>query len=184
MIERMWQKKVDPKWLKATVYGANDGIVTTFAVVSGVAGAGLSARVVLILGIANLIADGLSMGVGDYLGEMSEQRWRERKGGRFEDSGLWRTGVITFLAFVVAGTLPLLPYLWASWGMPMPIDWQFLISALATACAMFTVGSLRTLLTGGAWWKNGLEMLLIGAIAASTAYGLGYGVERWIGNGV
>ena len=38
--------------LEIFVYGANDGIVTTFAVVAGVAGAGLSTRVVLILGVA------------------------------------------------------------------------------------------------------------------------------------
>ena len=60
--------------LKAAVYGANDGIITTFAVVAGVAGAGLSPSVVLILGISNIIADGLSMGIGDYLGERSERR--------------------------------------------------------------------------------------------------------------
>ncbi len=49
------------------VYGANDGIVTTFAVVSGVAGAELSYATVVILGLANVIADGLSMGLGNYL---------------------------------------------------------------------------------------------------------------------
>ncbi|NCN83117.1 MAG: hypothetical protein GW947_04070 [Candidatus Pacebacteria bacterium] len=43
----------DPKLLKAAVYGANDGIVTTFAVVAGVAGAHLATNVVIILGIAN-----------------------------------------------------------------------------------------------------------------------------------
>jgi VIT1/CCC1 family predicted Fe2+/Mn2+ transporter len=59
---------INPRFLKAAVYGANDGIITTFAVVAGVAGAGLSVKIVLILGIANLIADGCSMGFGDYLG--------------------------------------------------------------------------------------------------------------------
>lgn len=49
------------------VYGANDGIVTTFAIVSGVAGAELSYATVVILGLANVLADGLSMGLGNYL---------------------------------------------------------------------------------------------------------------------
>jgi VIT1/CCC1 family predicted Fe2+/Mn2+ transporter len=49
------------------VYGANDGIITTFAVVAGVTGVALSARAVLIVGVANLPADGLSRGVGNYL---------------------------------------------------------------------------------------------------------------------
>ena len=54
-----------PGLLKAAVYGANDGIITTFAVVSAVAGAGLDPKIIIILGLANLIADGFSMGVGD-----------------------------------------------------------------------------------------------------------------------
>ncbi len=55
------------------VYGANDGIVTTFAVVSGVAGAQLSPSIVIILGIANVLADALSMGLGNYLSGRSKQ---------------------------------------------------------------------------------------------------------------
>lgn len=54
------------------VYGGIDGIVTTFAVVSAVAGAGLEPGVVLILGFANLISDGLSMGISAYLAERSD----------------------------------------------------------------------------------------------------------------
>jgi vacuolar iron transporter family protein len=49
------------------VYGATDGAVTTFAIVAGVYGASLSPIIILILGIANLIADGFSMAVGNYL---------------------------------------------------------------------------------------------------------------------
>ena len=49
------------------IYGANDGIITTFAVVAGVAGGGLSHSAVLIVGAANLAADGLSMAVGNFL---------------------------------------------------------------------------------------------------------------------
>ncbi len=55
------------------VYGANDGIITTFAVVAASAGAGMSATIILILGIANLVADGFSMGASKYLSLKSEQ---------------------------------------------------------------------------------------------------------------
>ncbi len=61
------------EYLKEMVLGGTDGIVTTFAVVAGVEGAGLAAGVILILGIANILADGLSMAVGNYLGSKSEQ---------------------------------------------------------------------------------------------------------------
>jgi len=55
------------------VYGANDGIITTFAVVAGVAGAELATSTVLILGFANLLADGFSMGASNFLAIRSRE---------------------------------------------------------------------------------------------------------------
>jgi len=67
-----------PSYLRDFIYGAIDGAVTTFAVVAGVEGAGLSASVVLILGGANLIADGFSMAVSNFLGLRAERQQLER----------------------------------------------------------------------------------------------------------
>ncbi len=72
------------KWsedfLAEFVYGGIDGIVTTFAVVSAVAGAGLEPGVVLILGFANLVSDGLSMGISAYLAEKSDvEQFRKQR---------------------------------------------------------------------------------------------------------
>lgn len=74
------------KYIKSAVYGGLDGIITTFAVVAGVAGAALSSGIVLILGFANLIADGLSMAIGDYLSTKSEQEYQnaERRREQWE----------------------------------------------------------------------------------------------------
>ena len=66
------------------VFGALDGIITTFAVVAGVAGAALSSQVVLILGFANLFGDGSSMALGNYLSTKSEQQYGERERKREE----------------------------------------------------------------------------------------------------
>lgn len=60
-------------YIRDFIYGGIDGAVTTFAVVSGVAGAELSVTVVLILGFANLVADGFSMAASNYLGTRAEQ---------------------------------------------------------------------------------------------------------------
>jgi VIT1/CCC1 family predicted Fe2+/Mn2+ transporter len=61
------------EYLGEFVYGGIDGSVTTFAVVAGSAGAGLESKVVIILGFANLLADGFAMSVGSYLSTKSEQ---------------------------------------------------------------------------------------------------------------
>ena len=67
-----------PSYLSDFIYGAIDGAVTTFAVVAGAAGADLDESVVIILGGANLIADGFSMGVSNFLGSRAERQQRER----------------------------------------------------------------------------------------------------------
>ncbi len=59
-------------YIRDFIYGGVDGAVTTFAVVSGVAGAELSTKVVLILGFANLVADGFSMAASNFLGTRAE----------------------------------------------------------------------------------------------------------------
>ncbi len=64
------------------VYGGLDGIITTFAVVSGVVGASLDARIILVLGLANLLADGFSMATGSYLSTKSENELYERERAR------------------------------------------------------------------------------------------------------
>jgi len=65
-------------YLKDFIYGSIDGIITTFAIVSGVIGAELSSGVIIILGLANLLADGFSMGISNYLGTKSENEIVEK----------------------------------------------------------------------------------------------------------
>jgi VIT1/CCC1 family predicted Fe2+/Mn2+ transporter len=65
-------------YLRDFIYGAIDGTVTTFAVVAGVQGASLAPGIVIILGTANLIADGFSMAVSSFLATRAEAQLRER----------------------------------------------------------------------------------------------------------
>lgn len=62
----------DVSYLRDWVYGGIDGAVTTFAIVAGSVGASLSTNVILILGVANLLADGFSMAAANYTGSKSE----------------------------------------------------------------------------------------------------------------
>jgi VIT1/CCC1 family predicted Fe2+/Mn2+ transporter len=214
-------------YLRDMVYGANDGIITTFAVVAGVAGASLDVKIVLILGIANLIADGFAMATGNFLGTRSENQFkmREREMEEWEvvhvpdeekkeieaifkkkgfsgeklkqvtniitsNKKVWvdemmihelgiipgeegnplKNGFATFIAFVLAGFLPLIPYI-------IGVSDGFTIAIIMTGIALFSVGALRNIFTKQNWIIAGLEMLGVGAIAAVVAYGLGYWIE-------
>ena len=80
-------------YLRDWVYGGIDGSVTTFAVVTGVGGADLPVRIILILGFANLLADGFSMAASNYLGTRTEGqeadflRAREQRHIRHDPAG-------------------------------------------------------------------------------------------------
>lgn len=228
MAERNKHEKFLSGYIKDIIYGANDGIITTFVVVAGVAGASLSTRVILILGFANLIADGISMAASNYLGAYSEaevikrEELRERHEIKvapreeteeirqiFRSHGydekdteelvglvkknedfwlglmmryelnlmpasggkIFAGAVATFFSFVIAGALPLLPYIALADGGTI------LVSGIATAVSLFVVGAARSLVTRVNWFISGLEMLLIGGIAAAVAYFIGYAVS-------
>jgi VIT1/CCC1 family predicted Fe2+/Mn2+ transporter len=164
-------RRLAEHYLKDLVYGANDGIITTFAVVAGVAGAQLDARIVLILGFANLLADGFSMGASNFLSIRSDEAVRQSSGLAVLEPFPGRHAVATFGAFVVAGCVPLLSYVVADAAAP------FLTAVMLTLTTLFVVGAARALVTGVRWWWSGLEMLAVGSAAAAVAYGVGAFVE-------
>jgi vacuolar iron transporter family protein len=154
-------------YLADLVYGANDGIITTFAVVAGVAGAALSPRIVLILGVANLVADGFSMGASNFLSIRSEESARAAEGRGVREPFPVRHGLATFAAFLVAGAVPLAAYL-----LPAAGD-RFAVATGLTLATLFVVGASRSFVSRKPWWRSGAEMLAVGAAAAAVAYGLG-----------
>lgn len=159
------------------VLGANDGIITSFAVISGAAGAGLPAFVVIVLGLANLVADGISMGLSNYLSLRSTKEAELNIGineSRLDHPS--RHGLATGISFALAGALPLMPYLF---GVQQHL--QFSVAIATTAATLFTIGALRTLVTGRHWLRSGFEMLFVGGIAALAAYGVGAAVKTIFG---
>jgi len=71
-------------YIQSLVFGGVDGIITSFAVVAAIVGAGYSTFYILAIGIANLIADGLSMGLGDYMSSDSEIKFAKTELAREE----------------------------------------------------------------------------------------------------
>jgi VIT1/CCC1 family predicted Fe2+/Mn2+ transporter len=225
-IRRRLEGRKKVSYLGDAVLGAIDGCVTTFAVVAGASGGNLSPAVALLLGTANLLADGFSMAVSNYQraksemellakvraveerhidqipgGEKEEVRQiYQRKGfeepllGRIVeqitgDRNLWietmlqeehgfsltkifplRSGVITFVAFLAVGSIPLIPYLLF---FNLPPHSRFVASALLTAGAFFGIGFLKGSLLNRPPIKTALETLGVGGGAAALAYAVG-----------
>lgn len=216
------------------VYGGIDGAITTFAVVAGAEGAGLGISVVVILGVANLIADGFSMSVGNFFSTKAErdnydkhkqvEYWeienlREKeieeireiysnkgfKGELLEqvvdvitgDKDVWvdtmmkeelemvkgekaphKTAAVTFISFILVGSVPLLSYLLIGNGSDNFTSELFLYSCVLTAVALSIVGGLKSMVTEKNVIIGILETLLLGGIAAFLAYYVGDVLEK------
>ena len=225
-------------YLRDFVYGAIDGAVTTFAIVSGVAGAGLSSGVLLVLGLANLVADGFSMAVSAFQGIRTDEELRDHlrrleefhireypEGEREEIRQIFRlkgfdgelleqivevvtqdreqwvstmiqeehgltlqgphaltAGLVTFGAFLVAGSVPLAVFV-LDLLAPGVIYAPFLCSSVLTAVAFFSIGAVRSLFVHRTWFGAGLETLAAGTVAAAIAWGIGWALRGMIGTG-
>lgn len=213
-------------FLKQIVFGGNDGIVTTFAIVAGFAGAQaegtgqIGGIAVLVFGLANLFADAVSMGLGEFLSLRSRHAmYRTRRGqvagarsdvavrrfllarglaeqdtervaevlGRHPDvltdlamtfehgmtdpeqESPWVSGLVTFMAFVAFGSLPLVPYFIGSVS-----ESTLLWSVGTTASALIALGLLRWRVTEDPALRAIGETVLVGAICAGVAYGVGW----------
>ncbi len=160
-------------YLRDIIYGALDGVITTLAVVAGATGANLGARVAVILGLANLVADGLSMGASNYLGLKSEL---QQLGRSVEEEMPWRHGAATFAAFAVAGAIPLIAFL-----LPGPPAATLAWAVAAAAAVLLFVGAARARFirqqTPG---RAGLEMLAVGLAAGAAAYGVGAAARLFV----
>ena len=94
--------------LSEFIYGGMDGIITTVAIISATLGANIHTKYALILGLANIIADGFSMGISRY-NSLTDLRQM----GNSIVSPL-QSALYTFLFFIIMGSIPLIPFLFVS----------------------------------------------------------------------
>lgn len=155
--------------IRDIVIAGNDGVVTTFAVVAGSLGASLSPSIILILGFANLFADGLSMSTGAFLGVKSELEFEHQKLGRkpFEN------GLTTFISFVISGLIPLLPYLFR-------LSNPFMISSLSVCLTLILIGIFRGAVVQKNIFRTTVENIVVGGASAVIAFVVGNLVERYL----
>jgi VIT1/CCC1 family predicted Fe2+/Mn2+ transporter len=229
MVARRLRQLPGTSWVPDAVLGGIDGCVTTFAIVAGTVGAGLPTATALILGLANLVADGFSMAVSNFEaaraqvdhanamrrreaehidaipeGEIEELRqifsrkglsgatldtvvatissnretWIETM--MSEELGLQRasprplrSALVTFLSFVLVGTVPLLPLL-----TPSPAQLEFTASAALAALMFFLVGAMKRSGNAAAAVRAGVQTLLTGSLAAGLAFAAGYALRN------
>ncbi|MEK6925835.1 MAG: VIT1/CCC1 transporter family protein [Nanoarchaeota archaeon] len=171
---------LEHKYLPEFVYGGIDGAVTTFAVVSGAIGASLNPVIVLILGFANLIGDGFSMSISNYLSTKSERELHPKHRFSFGKPPV-KTALATFLSFFIIGFIPLFSFVLAAiFKNNYLISSQFALSFVLTGVALCVVGFFKGRIVGKHPLKSSIETLIIGGVAAALAFMAGYLVKSFL----
>ncbi len=162
------------EYLSSVVFAIADGIVTTFAIVAGSAGASLSPNIVLILGFANLFADGFSMASGNYLGRKSEIEYEEVRGKNPKYIGTPLIhGILTFASFSLSGLIPLLPFLFSDSN-------PFMISTFLVILSLLGAGFLKSFYIRENPIKGGVEVFATGGLAAFVAFVTGFLINKYV----
>jgi VIT1/CCC1 family predicted Fe2+/Mn2+ transporter len=157
------------RYLGEFVYGSFDGVVTTFAVIAASAGASLSSAVIVVLALANLIADGFSMGSSAFLSDKAHGSDKLENGKTPK-----MVGLSTFIAFVLIGFLPAIPYLIdVVVGLGTNSTELFMVSSSMAVVAFLMVALIKAKGDNSSPFRSIIETIGLGVLAAALAYFLG-----------
>ncbi len=170
------------KFLWEFVYGGIDGVITTFAVVAWATGGWLPVKVILILGFANLIADGVSMSVGNYLSTKAEYARYQKEHGKQKTDYVppAYTALATLISFIIVWFVPLLIYVLDAIWFDFDTTTLFVRASVLTGLAFIFIGIAKTTVAKVPLLQSVLETLGLGTVAAFLAYYVGVFLEKLI----
>lgn len=153
--------------LSEFIYGGMDGIITTVAIIGGVIGANISTKYALILGLANLLADGFSMGISRYNSLIDIEK---------ANVSPFLSAIATFVSFVLIGSIPFIPFLFINIHYE---DTLKLWLALSSIFAFLLIGIVKGYYTNN-MIKTIFEVLVIGSIGVYISYSVSRYVRHQI----
>jgi predicted membrane protein (TIGR00267 family) len=167
--------------LREVILGAQDNLINVLATVLGVAiGAG-RADMVALAGLATGVAEAISMGGVLYTSTCAERDLDKQAAGAAEDDDAppmrlrtkdpMRAAVVTFIAALIAAAIPLSPF------AVLPLRPAMLASALVSIGALFVLGGWKGGVTARSWWRDGLQFVAIGSVAALASALIGIGLR-------
>jgi len=155
----------------ARIFGSMDGVISTLAVIAGVAGATTNHTIVLVAGVAAMMAEAISMGFSSY----SSARVRERILGHKKAlvKRTAREGAEFWLVTMGGGAIPLVPFLLRLTDTITSLK----IAVVLSVVFLFSIGVYTGKLTKKNALQEGLFNAIIGMIAAAVTYVVGYGIS-------
>lgn len=158
-----------PVYFRNFLFGVEDSLVSTVGLLSGIAMGGVERETILLTGVVLIFVEALSMAAGSFLVESSVEEYTHVKNHNEGPAG---GGVVMFVSYVIAGLIPLTPYIFTA----APVATY--ISVLASLLALFVLGVIGGSLSHKKVVQRGLRMMIIGGVAIVTgvAAGLVFGL--------
>ena len=139
------------------VFGAEDSLVSTVGMLSGIASAGIDREVIVISGIVLIFVEAFSMSVGSFLSERVTEEYQN--GFNSKTSKSLQAAIIMLFSYFISGLIPLLPYIF------LDVTTAFWQSIVASLVALFGLGYLSARILRTNLLKNALRMMVIGGTA-------------------
>ena len=147
--------KINPDYLRSTVFGFQDALVSTTGIVVGISVGVDNKQFILLSALVTISVEALSMGAGQYL---SEKTVHELPQNRHRDN-LLTGGLIMFISYLLGGLIPIIPIIFS---IP-PLS--SILSIIFAFIGLFSLGFVKAKLFQGKTWRSALEMLIIGGLA-------------------
>jgi len=150
-------------YIRNVVFGVEDSLVSTVGLLSGIDIGHVPNSTILFTGIVFIAVEAFSMAVGSFLSEESVQEYEVKENSAAKTSKIALTstigGVIMFISFVVAGFIPLVPYLISSGSTSL------VTSIIISLVALGILGYTSAKVTKAAPWKRTFRMIILGGSA-------------------
>ena len=161
--------------LKDIILGGQDGLVNVLGIILGVAAATFQTKIIIVAGLAAAFAESISMAavaytstdaaLSYYNSKLKKSRLMSLLKEEYENPK--KSALIVGLSAIIGSLIPLAPFFF------LPVKISIIVALILAALALFITGTIKAKLTKGNEFRSGLEMLIIGMLAALVGYLIG-----------
>ncbi len=158
------KRKIEGDYLRTSIFGFEDALVSTTGVIIGVAAGAHDKKVVILAGLVTITVEAISMAVGQFLSE--EAVHEEYKNKKYTTS-LSTEAAIMFVSYAIGGIVPLAPILF------LPLSISLIPTALAAGTGLFVLGFVKAMIVGVSPFKSAFKVLVLGGVATAVGVTVG-----------
>lgn len=160
--QAMSHRHISRDYIRSSFFGIEDSLVSTTGLIAGVAVGTQDAKFVILAGLVGVAVEAVSMAAGEFLSEETTHDLDKR-----DKANPITGGLIMLVSYFAAGLVPLLPIVF------LPKEYSLYVSVLAALVGLFVLGLIKGKVTGKNPLRSGIEVLIVGGVAAAIGIAVG-----------